>query len=175
MRCAAPIDAFGRATKGVASRPGERVPVLERRKPKAKPSEAALLGREEHFKSILDTVPDAMVVIDTRGIIQSFSAAAEQMFGYQRGEAIGRNVSILMPSPHRENHDAYIASYLATGERRVIGKSRVVVGQHKDGTTFPIELALGEVKGDGDRLFTGFVRDISERQRPTISTRCTGL
>ena len=121
--------------------------------------------REAHLRSILDTVPDGMIVIDEGGIIQSFSAAAERIFGYAAGEVCGRNVSLLMPSPHREHHDEYIERYLRTGERRIVGIGRVVAGQRKDGSTFPMELAVGEVKQGGHRLFTGFVRDISERQR----------
>lgn len=125
----------------------------------------ALLEREAHLRSILETVPDGTVVIDQRGIIQSFSAAAERIFGYAAAEVCGRNVSILMPSPHREHHDEYIQRYLRTGERRIVGIGRVVAGQRKDGSTFPMELAVGEVKHGGRHLFTGFVRDISERQR----------
>ncbi len=120
--------------------------------------------REAHLQSILDTVPDAMVVIDERGIIQSFSRAAERMFGYRAGEAVGRNVSLLMPSPYRERHDSYIERYLHTGERRIIGVGRVVTGQRKDGTTCPIELAVGEINLPGRRLFTGFIRDLTQRQ-----------
>lgn len=122
-------------------------------------------AREAHLRSILETVPDGMIVIDERGVIQSFSAAAERIFGYAAREVCGRNVSLLMPSPHREQHDEYIARYLRTGERRVVGIGRVVAGQRKDGSTFPMELAVGEVKQGDHRLFTGFVRDISERQR----------
>jgi two-component system sensor kinase FixL len=129
-----------------------------------KQAEAASERREAHLRSILDTVPDAMIVIDERGIVQSFSAAAERLFGYAAAEICGRNVSLLMPSPYREAHDAYIARYLATGERRIIGIGRVVVGQHKDGSTFPIELAVGEVQNGERRIFTGFVRDLTERQ-----------
>ena len=131
----------------------------------AKLREASLVEREAHLRSILDTVPDGMIVIDERGIIQSFSATAERMFGFTADEVRGHNVSMLMPSPHRDSHDGYIARYLETGERRIIGLGRVVTGRHKDGTTFPIELAVGEVKGEGHRLFTGFVRDLTERQR----------
>lgn len=133
----------------------------------SKPTEAdqaALKEREAHLRSILETVPDGTIVIDERGIIQSFSAAAERMFGFTADEVCGRNVSLLMPSPHREHHDEYIQRYLATGERRIIGIGRVVAGQRKDGGTFPIELAVGEVTQGGRRLFTGFVRDITERQ-----------
>ncbi|HEX9330119.1 MAG TPA: PAS domain S-box protein [Reyranella sp.] len=121
--------------------------------------------QEAHLRSILETVPDGMIVIDERGIIRSFSVAAERIFGYAAGEVCGRNVSLLMPSPHREQHDEYIARYLRTGERRIVGIGRIVAGQRKDGSTFPMELAVGEVKQGDHRLFTGFVRDISERQR----------
>jgi two-component system, LuxR family, sensor kinase FixL len=123
-----------------------------------------VLAREAHLASILNTVPDAMIVIDTRGIIQSFSRAAERLFGYMAHEAIGQNVKILMPSPYRENHDGYLGRYLATGERRIIGIGRLVVGERKNGSTFPIELAIGEMQSGNRRYFTGFIRDLSERQ-----------
>jgi two-component system, LuxR family, sensor kinase FixL len=118
----------------------------------------------QHLKSILDTVPDAMIVIDEAGIMQSFSAAAERLSGHTAEEAIGRNVSMLMPSPYREQHDGYLRRYLETGERRIIGIGRVVVGERKDGSTFPMELAVGEMNSGGKRFFTGFIRDLSERQ-----------
>ncbi len=127
-------------------------------------AQAALAAREAHLKSILDTVPDAMVVIDARGAIESFSLAAERLFGYAAAEVAGRNVSMLMPSPYREQHDAYLARYLATGEKRIIGSSRVVIGQRRDGSTFPMELYIGETSTPGRRAFTGFVRDLTERQ-----------
>jgi two-component system sensor kinase FixL len=124
-----------------------------------------LLAREAHLKSILETIPDAMVVIDPRGHIQSFSSAAERLFGRKADEVIGRNVSLLMPSPYRENHDSYLDRYLRTGERRIIGVGRVVVGERKDGSTFPMELAIGEMKSSDKLFFTGFIRDLTERQR----------
>ncbi len=123
------------------------------------------LAREAHLQSILDTVPEAMIVIDERGIMQSFSSAAERLFGCRAAEAIGRNVSTLMPSPYRENHDGYLHRYMTTGERRIIGIGRVVVGQRKDGSTFPMELAVGEMKSGDQRYFTGFIRDLTERQQ----------
>jgi len=123
------------------------------------------LAREAHLQSILDTVPEAMIVIDERGIIQSFSSAAERLFGCRAAEAIGQNVSTLMPAPYHENHDAYLQRYLNTGERRIIGIGRVVVGQRKDGSTFPMELAVGEMKSGDQRFFTGFIRDLTERQQ----------
>lgn len=126
---------------------------------------AALSEREAHLSSILETIPDGMVVIDEHGIIQSFSTTAERMFGFTAEEVCGRNVNMLMPSPYREGHDNYVARYLATGERRIIGLGRVVMGQRKDGSTFPIELAVGEVKAGEHSIFTGFVRDLTERQR----------
>ncbi len=125
---------------------------------------AELAEREAHLRSILDTVPEAMIVIDEKGTVQSFSAAAERLFGYTSAEVCGQNVKMLMPSPHHENHDAYLARYRATGERRIIGIGRVVAGRRKDGGTFPMELAVGEVAGTR-RLFTGFVRDLTERQQ----------
>lgn len=121
--------------------------------------------REAHLRSILDTVPDAMIVIDEDGIIQSFSTAAERLFGYSADEAIGRNVKMLMPTPYREQHDSYIARYLATGERRIIGIGRVVVGERRDGSPFPIELSVGEMRSGDQRYFTGFIRDLTERQQ----------
>jgi two-component system sensor kinase FixL len=117
------------------------------------------------LRSILETVPDAMVVIDDHGGILLFSTAAERLFGYTAEEVQGCNVSMLMPTPYREAHDSYLARYMATGERRIIGIGRVVVGLRKDGGTFPMELQVGEVRADGHRLFTGFVRDLTERQR----------
>ena len=125
---------------------------------------SALQEREARLQSILETAPDAIIVIDNRGIIESYSSAAQRLFGFTADEAIGRNVNILMPSPYRERHDGYLNHYLETGERRIIGIGRVVVGQRKDGTTFPMELAVGEVVASGRRLFTGFIRDLTERQ-----------
>jgi two-component system sensor kinase FixL len=123
------------------------------------------LARQAHLQSILDTVPEAMIVIDDRGIMQSFSSAAERLFGYKATEALGQNVKILMPAPYRESHDGYIQRYQNTGERRIIGIGRVVVGQRKDGSTFPMELAVGEMKSGEQRFFTGFIRDLTERQK----------
>ena len=122
-------------------------------------------ARAAHLTSILDTVPDAMIVIDERGIMQSFSTAAQRLFGYEAAEVMGRNIKMMMPSPYRENHDGYLARYLSTGERRIIGIGRVVVGERKDGSTFPMELAVGEMKSGDQRYFTGFIRDLTERQK----------
>jgi len=123
------------------------------------------LAREAHLQSILDTVPEAMIVIDERGIMRSFSSAAERLFGYGEDEALGQNVKILMPTPYRENHDGYLQRYIRTGERHIIGIGRVVVGLRKDGSTFPMELAVGEMNSGNRRFFTGFIRDLTERQK----------
>jgi two-component system sensor kinase FixL len=128
-------------------------------------AEEALRTREAHLRSILETVPDAMVVIDEQARIQSFSATAVRLFGYGPDEVIGENIKILMPNPYREQHDGYMHRYLRTGERRIIGIGRVVVGQRKDGSTFPMELAVGEMRSGGIRYFTGFIRDLTERQQ----------
>lgn len=127
-------------------------------------AEAALREREAHLQSILDTVPDGMVVIAPTGVIESFSSAAERLFGYSAAEVLGRNVSLLMPSPYREQHDSYLSRYLATGEKRIIGSSRVVIGLRKDGSTFPMELSIGEAVTQSRSTFIGFVRDLTERQ-----------
>jgi len=115
------------------------------------------------LRSVIDTAPDAIVTIDERGRIESFSPAAERMFGYRAAEVVGRNVSMLMPEPYRSQHDDYIGRYLETGEKRIIGIGRSVIAQHKSGATFPIELAVGEVRTAEDHVFTGFIRDISDR------------
>ncbi|HEY8872242.1 MAG TPA: PAS domain S-box protein [Stellaceae bacterium] len=129
-----------------------------------KAAEAAQRESELRLRSLLDTVPDGIVVIDDRGMIQSFSPAAERLFGYASAEIAGHNVSILMPSPYREGHDSYLDRYLRTGERRIIGIGRVVVGLRKGGETFPMELQVSEFGSAGKRFFTGFVRDLTEQQ-----------
>jgi len=128
-------------------------------------AQAELAEREAHLRSILDTVPEAMIVIDEQGTITSFSAAAAQLFGYRPEEVIGRNVRMLMPDPYRAEHDDYIANYLRTGEARIIGYGRLVKGLTKDGAVFPIELAVGEAQANGRRIFTGFIRDLTSRQK----------
>ena len=131
--------------------------------PVSQPPEA-----EAHLRSILATVPDAMVVIDEAGLILSFSAAAEKMFGYSEAEVIGENVKMLMPNPDRDRHDQYLVNYLTTGKRKIIGIGRVTTALHRDGNTFPIELAVGEAWSGGKRIFTGFIRDLTERQQTLL-------
>ncbi|WP_292899462.1 PAS domain S-box protein [Nitratireductor sp.] len=122
-----------------------------------------LAARDAHLSSILDTVPDATVVIDDKGIMVAFNRAAVRQFGYTEEEARGRNVSMLMPEPYQGQHDGYIERYKRTGERRIIGIDRVVVGRRKDGSTFPMKLAVGEMQSGGHTYFTGFIRDLTER------------
>jgi two-component system sensor kinase FixL len=124
---------------------------------KAQADSTALLN------AILSTVPDAMVVIDDHGLMTSFSAAAERLFGYSEAEVLGKNVNILMSAPHHEAHDGYLRRYLATGEKRIIGIGRVVEGRRRDGSIFPMELSVGEARTGDHRVFTGFIRDLTER------------
>jgi two-component system sensor kinase FixL len=128
-------------------------------------SEQSLDAGASHLRSILATVPDAMIVIDQGGYILSFSAAAERLFGSTEAQMLGLNISCLMPQPDRDRHDGYLQRYITTGERRIIGIGRVVVGMRRDGSTFPMELSVGEAVGEGQRVFTGFIRDLTEKQR----------
>jgi two-component system sensor kinase FixL len=121
-------------------------------------------SREAHLRSVLDTVLDASIVSTKDGTIVSFNAAAIRQFGYSEEEAIGQNLRLLMPEPYHREHDGYLERYLRTGEKRIIGMDRVVVGRRKDGSTFPMKLAVGETHTGGETFFTGFVRDLTERE-----------
>ncbi|HEV7717505.1 MAG TPA: PAS domain S-box protein [Arsenicitalea sp.] len=143
---------------------GALVFLLYRSRLKTLEAENLLRSRDAHIKSILDTVLDAAVVISSQGTIVSFNAAAERQFGYSAEEVIGQSIGVLMPTPYREQHGTYLNRYLTTGEKRVIGFDRVVVGRRKDGSTFPMKLAVGEMQSAGQSYFTGFVRDLTERE-----------
>jgi PAS domain S-box-containing protein len=134
-------------------------------------TEDALRASEARLRTILDTAVDAFVTINARGIVESFNPAAERMFGYAAADVIGQNVSLLMPSPDRERHDGYLARYLATGQKTIIGIGREVVARRKDGTTFPVDLAVGEAVIGGERFFTGAIRDLTERKRAEEALR----
>lgn len=121
------------------------------------------VSRAERLDAILNTTTDGIIVIDSRGQIETFNPAAEQLFGYSQDEVIGRNVSVLMPSPFREEHDGYVSRYLRTGHATVIGIGREVTGQRKDGRLFPLRLSVGEFRSGGERKFTGVVHDLSAR------------
>lgn len=123
-----------------------------------------LRASETRLRAVVDTATDGIIVIDHRGIIDSFNVAAERLFGYKAADVTGKNVSMLMPSPDREQHDGYLARYLAGGEPRIIGIGREVVAQRKDGTLFPMDLAVSAMQVGSRRMFTGIVRDITYRK-----------
>ncbi len=122
-------------------------------------------------RAILETTVDAIITIDERGVVESFNAAAERIFGYAADEVIGRNVKVLMPPPYRAEHDGYMQNYLETGHRKIIGIGREVVGRRQDGSTFPMELAVSEVQLGDRRLFTGIVRDVTRRKEAEENLR----
>ena len=125
----------------------------------------ALEEAASHYKAVLETTVDAIITIDNQGIVQTFNSAAEKIFGYRAEEVIGNNVKMLMPAPYRSEHDGYIGRYLKTGVPKIIGIGRQVIGRRKDGTEFPMDLAVSEVSLKDKRLFAGIVRDITERKR----------
>jgi PAS domain S-box-containing protein len=156
------IGILGRAFNTMAMRLKEMIENLEERV--AERTEK-LQESEAKTRAIVDTAVDGIITIDERGTIETLNPAAERMFGYADGELTRQNIRMLMPSPYAEEHDGYLASYLKTGERKVIGSRREVVGRRKDGTAFPMDVTVGEVALDGRRMFTGIVRDITERKR----------
>ena len=123
-----------------------------------------LQDSESRTRAILETAVDAVITIDERGRIESVNPATERLFGYSADDLTGKNVKLLMPAPYQEEHDGYLQNYLNTGQRKIIGIGREVVGRRQDGTTFPMDLAVSEVRLGDRRLFTGIVRDISERK-----------
>jgi PAS domain S-box-containing protein len=123
-----------------------------------------LLDREARLRAILDTAVEGIITIDDRGLIESANQAAEKMFGYPAAEIIGKNISLLMPMPHHAAHDGYLANYRNSGHAKIIGIGREVAGLRKDGSIFPMDLSVSEVKLKNRRLFTGFIRDISARK-----------
>jgi len=130
-----------------------------------KRAEQDLLESETRMRAIFETAVDAIITIDEKGIVERMNPAAERIFGYREAEVVGKNVSMLMPSPYREAHDGYLARYMETGEKRIIGKGREVEGKRKDGSVFPMDLAVAEMKIGTRRMFTGLVRDITERKQ----------
>ena len=127
--------------------------------------EQKLRDSEAQARTILRTTVDAIITIDERGLIRSFNRAAEILFQYETSEVIGKNVHILMPQPYKKEHDGYIQNYHDTGAKKIIGIGREVTGRRKDGTTFPMYLAVSEVQTNDQKLFTGIVRDITEQRR----------
>jgi PAS domain S-box-containing protein len=128
-------------------------------------SESAVRDREARLRAILETAVEGIITIDERGTVESFNRASEKIFGYAAAEVIGKNVSVLMSSPHRQQHDGYIENYKHTGHAKIIGIGRETIARKKDGTLFPMDLSVSEVKLSDRRIFTGFIRDITERKR----------
>jgi two-component system CheB/CheR fusion protein len=128
-------------------------------------SKSAVHDGEERLRAILETAVEGIITIDERGLIESFNPASEKIFGYRAAEVTGKNVSMLMATPHREQHDSYLENYKHTGQAKVIGIGRETFARKKDGTLFPLDLSVSEVKLSDRRIFTGFVRDITERKR----------
>jgi two-component system, LuxR family, sensor kinase FixL len=124
-----------------------------------------LRNSEARLRSVVESAVDGIIVIDATGIVEAFNQGAERQFGHRASEVIGQNVSLLMPSPYREEHDGYLARYMRTGEARIIGIGREVTARRKDGTTFPVQLSVGEMSVAGARKFTGIIHDLSARVR----------
>lgn len=136
----------------------DRLPFIERRV-------GIRETRQREYAALFKTTVDGIIIIDSSGRIESFNSAATNIFGYTPDEVVGKNVSMLMPSPHREQHDSYLSNYLTTGHAKIIGIGREVSGRRKDGSLFPMDLAVSEVRKHDDVFFTGVVRDITERRR----------
>lgn len=130
--------------------------------PGSPPSEAAQSAK---LRGILESAVAAIITIDAKGLIESVNPATEKLFGYSAAEIIGQNVKVLMPEPYRAEHDAYIANYTTTGVKKIIGIGREVTGRRKDGSVFPVHLAVSEFEAEGRRYFTGMIQDISDRKR----------
>jgi PAS domain S-box-containing protein len=117
------------------------------------------------LRAVVDTAVDGVILIDARGNVAMFNPACEKLFGYAAAEVIGQNVKMLMPSPFRDEHDRYLENYRRTGERKIIGIGREVVGRRKDGSTFPMDLSVGEVREGSKSTFVGIIHDLTERKR----------
>ena len=126
-------------------------------------AEARQRASDARWHAVAESAVDGMVVIDARGRIEAFNPAAERLFGYAERDVVGQNVNVLMPSPYKEQHDGYLARYLATGEKQIIGLGREVIGRHRDGSTFPVHLSVGEMSVQGDRRFVGILHDLTAR------------
>ena len=126
---------------------------------------------ESRLQAMASTAVDAVITIDGKGLVQSFNPAAEQIFGWKAQDIIGRNLNLLMPSPLAEQHDSYLAHYQQTGERRIIGKGREVLGLHKDGRHIPLRLSIGQADTSEGPIFVGFAYDLTERKRTEAQLR----
>lgn len=124
----------------------------------------SLRDSEVRLRTIVENIADGLLIIDHKGIIQEFNSAAEVIFGYYNDEVLGQNIKMLMPEPYHSEHDGYLTNYFETGKAKIIGLGREVEGRRKDGSVFPLDLAVGEVRLGGVRMFSGIVRDITERK-----------
>ncbi len=131
----------------------------------AKSAASALRDSEERLRALVHTAVEGIITIDERGVIESVNPAAEKMFGYGPGELVGQRVNVLMPAPHAHDHDSYISNYVHTGHAKIIGIGREVMGKRKNGSLFPMDLSVGEVRLANRRMFTGILRDISARKK----------
>jgi two-component system sensor kinase FixL len=134
-----------------------------------KAAEDELRESENRMRAVIETAVDSVIIIDGKADIQIFNRACERLFGYTANEVIGRNVKMLMPTPYREEHDGYMQNYLLTGERKIIGIGREVTGRRKNGSTFPMELSVGEAQQGGRPVFVGIIRDITERKAAELA------
>ncbi len=134
-------------------------------------SSRSLEDREQRLRALVSTAVDGVMIIDASGTVQEYNPACEQLFGYREDEVVGRNVKMLMPSPYQEEHDEYLLRYRTTGNKRIIGIGREVEGRRKDGTTFPMELSVGEARPGGQQVFVGIIRDITARKSAEQSLR----
>ena len=125
----------------------------------------AIVENQSRLQAVMENMVDGLILINSKGIIQSFNWAAENIFGYNTDEVLGQNVKMLMPEPYHSEHDGYVLNYLDTGEKKIIGIGREVQGVRKDGSVFPLDLAVSEVILDGEKMFSGIVRDITERKQ----------
>ncbi|MBT7485181.1 MAG: PAS domain S-box protein [Rhodospirillales bacterium] len=157
-------DELQKAHDLLESRVQIRTKNLDQQITERKQIEQELVEQQERLQGIMDSVVDGIITISDKGKIQSFNKAAETIFGYQVDEVIGKNINILMPNPDRRKHNSYLKNYHATGERKIIGMEREVTGLRKNGTTFPMSLAVSELKRYGKSVFTGIVRDITDRK-----------
>jgi PAS domain S-box-containing protein len=128
-------------------------------------------SEEALLRAVVDTAVDGVILISRSGRVLKFNPACERLFGYDADEVVGQNVKMLMPTPYRAEHDTYLTNYHTTGEKKIIGIGREVVGRRKDGSTFPMDLSVGETKQDGDPIFVGIIHDLTDRKRSEQEVR----
>src|SRR5258705_376242 len=139
-----------------------------------KSAERALHDSTGRMRALIETAVDGAILIDARGVVLMFNPACEKLFGYSADEVIGKNVKMLMPEPYQHEHDRYIANYLDSRKPKIIGIGREVVGLRKDGSTFPMDLSVGEAEQEGGSIFVGIIRDITERKSAERALRESG-